>query len=48
MFMEVLTLIHLDVCESFPMDSQNGQQYFITCIEDYSRYGYLYLIHEKS
>ena len=46
--MEVLTLIHLDVCESFPMDSQNGQQYFITCTEDYSRYGYLYLIHEKS
>ena len=26
----------------------NGQRYFITFIDDYSRYGYLYLIHEKS
>ena len=26
----------------------NGQQYFITFIDDYSRYDYLYLIHEKS
>ena len=26
----------------------NGQQYFITFIDDYSHYGYLYLIHEKS
>ncbi|CAJ2672347.1 unnamed protein product [Trifolium pratense] len=28
--------------------SWNGQRYFITFIDDYSRYGYLYLIHEKS
>ena len=26
----------------------NGQQYFITFVDDFSRYGYLYLIHEKS
>ena len=26
----------------------NGQQYFITFIDDYIRYGYLYLINEKS
>ena len=30
------------------MASWNGQQYFITFIDDYSRYGYLFLIHEKS
>ena len=30
------------------MVSWNGQQYFITFIDDFSRYGYLYLIHEKS
>ena len=30
------------------MASWNGQQYFITFINDYSCYGYLYLIHEKS
>ena len=46
--MEVLTLIHLDLCESFPTASRNGQQYFITFINGYSRYGYLDLIHEKS
>ena len=40
-----MTLTHLDICGSFP---QNGQQYFITFIDDYSRYGYMYLIHEKS
>ncbi|RDX72565.1 hypothetical protein CR513_47937, partial [Mucuna pruriens] len=26
----------------------NEQQYFITFVDDYSRYNYLYLIHEKS
>ncbi|RVX08106.1 Retrovirus-related Pol polyprotein from transposon TNT 1-94 [Vitis vinifera] len=36
------------ICGPFPTPSWNGQQYFITFIEDYSRYGYLYLIHEKS
>ena len=44
----VLQLIHTDICGSFPTVSWNGQQYFITIIDDFSRYGYLYLIHEKS
>ena len=44
----VLQLIHTDICGPFPTASWNGQQYFITFIDDYSRYGYLYLIHEKS
>ena len=35
-------------CCPFPTPSWNGQQYFITFIDDYSRYDYLYLIHEKS
>ena len=30
------------------MTSWNGQQYFITFIDNYSHYGHLYLIHEKS
>ena len=30
------------------MASRNGQQYFITFMDGYSRYEYLYLIHEKS
>jgi transposase InsO family protein len=45
---DVLELIHTDICGPFPTDSWNGQKYFITFIDDYSRYGYLYLIHEKS
>ena len=44
----VLELIHIDICGPFPIASWNGQQYFIAFIVDYSRYGYLYLIHEKS
>ncbi|RVW38473.1 Retrovirus-related Pol polyprotein from transposon TNT 1-94 [Vitis vinifera] len=36
------------ICGPFPTPSWNGQQYFITFIDNYSRYGYLYLIHEKS
>lgn len=45
---DVLELIHTDICGPFPSASWNGQQYFISFIDDYSRYGYLYLIHEKS
>ena len=41
-------MIHTDICGPFPTASWNGQQYFISFIDDYSRYGYLYLIHEKS
>jgi len=45
---DVLELIHTYICGLFPTASWNGQQYFITFIDDYSHYGYLYLIHEKS
>ena len=45
---DILELIHTDICGPFLIPSWNGLQYFITFIDDYSRYGYLYLIHEKS
>ena len=45
---DVLELIHTDICGPFSTLSWNGQQYFITFIDDCSRYDYLYLIHEKS
>ena len=48
MSLGVLKLIHTDICGPFPTTSWNGQQYFITFINNYSHYGYLYLIHEKS
>ena len=45
----VLELIHTDIGGPFPTTSWNDQQYFIMFFfDDYSRYGYLYLIHEKS
>ena len=44
----VLELIHTEICALFPTATWNGQQYFVSFINDYSRYGYLYLIHEKS
>ena len=44
---DVLELIHTNICGPFPTTSWNGQQYFITFIDNYSRYGYLYLIHEN-
>jgi len=46
--LDVLELIHTDICGPFPSPSWNGQHYFITFIDDFSRYGYLYLIHDKS
>ncbi|XP_068657905.1 uncharacterized protein [Aristolochia californica] len=45
---DVLELIHTDICGPFLTTSRNGQQYFITFIDDHSRFGYLNLIHEKS
>jgi len=39
--------VHTDICCPFPTTSWNEQQYFITFIDYYSRYSYLYLIHEK-
>ena len=45
---DVLELIHTDICSPFLTPSWNEQQYFITFIDNYSHYGYFYLIHEKS
>ena len=45
---EVLELIHTDICGPFPKASWNGQQFFISFIDDYSRYEYLYIIKKKS
>jgi len=41
-------LVYTDICGPFPTASCNGHRYFITFTDDYSRYEYLYLIHEKS
>ncbi|XP_022008232.1 uncharacterized protein LOC110907579 [Helianthus annuus] len=43
----LLELIHTDICGPFP-PGITGHTSFITFIDDYSRYMYLYLIKEKS
>ena len=43
---DILEIIHTDIC-SPDLDSF-GQKYFITFIDDYSRYMHLYLLHNKS
>ena len=40
--------MYTDICGPFPTASWNGHEYFITFTDNYSRYGYLYLLHEKS
>ena len=43
----LLDLIHTDVCGPMSMHVRGGFVYFITFIDDYSRYGYLYLMRYK-
>ncbi|KAM6555980.1 hypothetical protein CsatB_002999 [Cannabis sativa] len=43
---ELLEITHTDIC-SPDMDS-HGHKYFISFIDDYSRYMYIYLLHNKS
>ena len=45
---QLLEIIHTDICGPFDVSSFNGEKYFITFIDDFSRYGYVYLLHEKS
>jgi hypothetical protein len=44
----LLELIDTDVCGPMSMTARGGFQYFISFIDDYSRYGYLYLMKHKS
>ena len=45
---QLLELIHTDICGPFDVPSWDGEKYFITFIDDFSRYGYIYLLHDKS
>ena len=40
----VLELIHIDVCGPLNVRARGGFEYFITFIDDYLRYGYVYCI----
>nr|GEV33202.1 retrotransposon protein, putative, Ty1-copia subclass [Tanacetum cinerariifolium] len=44
---DLLGIIHTDVCGPLRHVSRQGASYFITFIDDYSRYGYVYLLKQK-
>ena len=44
---ETLELIHSDVCGPMSTHARGGYLYFITFIDDYSRFGYVYLMKYK-
>ena len=41
---EVLDLVHTDLCGPMSTSAREEYEYFITFIDDYSRYGYIYLM----
>ena len=44
---ELLWLIHSDVCSRFRHESRKDASYFIIFMNDFSRYGYVYLLKHK-
>ena len=45
---EQLELVHSDLCGPMTIQARGGFEYFITFIDDCSRYGYIYLMRRKS
>ena len=43
-----MDIIHSDVCGPFRYITRHGERYFVTFTDDFSRYGYVYLIKHKS
>ena len=45
---DLLELIYSDVCGPMSVQARGGYEYFITFTDDYSRFGYVYLMKRKS
>ena len=45
---KILEIVHTDICGPFPVKSVDGYDSFITFIDDYSCFGYIYPIKERS
>ena len=43
-----LKLVHNDVCGPFNTQARGSYEYYVTFIDDYSRYEYVYLMYRKS
>jgi hypothetical protein len=46
-YLSSLELIHSDICEMNGVLTEGGQRYFMTMIDDVSRYCYVYLLKTK-
>mgnify|MGYP005844315857 CR=1 FL=1 len=45
---DLLEIIHTDVCNPMSVDARGEYYYFLTFTDDLSRYGYIYLMKHKS
>ena len=45
---DLLEIIHTDVCGPMSGEARGGYHYFLTFTYDLSRYGYIYLMKQKS
>ena len=45
---DLLEIIHTDVCGPVNIEACSGYHYFLTFTDDLSRYGYIYLMKQKS
>lgn len=45
---EILNIIHSDVCGPFQVKSRSGKRYFLSFIDDYSRYSKVYVLSTKN
>ena len=45
---DLLEIIHTNVCGPMSVEARGGYRYFLTFIDDLSRYGYIYLMKHKS
>ncbi|KAI3790953.1 hypothetical protein L2E82_04412 [Cichorium intybus] len=44
----LLDIIHIDVCGPFKSTTKHDTRFYVTFTDDFSRYGYIYLIKHKS
>jgi hypothetical protein len=45
---DLLEIIHTDVCGPMSVSAHGGYHYFVTFTDDFSIYGYIYLMKHKS
>ena len=45
---EILALVHIDACGPLDIQVRSSYVYFITFIDDYLQYNFIYLMHRKS